>query len=74
MREIHGVAGVHKLAAFSGDIQSVRVEDGSDHVRLSLSTSSFPAGLSPVEARFVAAALIASAERVEDRRGEARPA
>lgn len=70
VREIRGCAEVRKIAAMSGDFCRVTVVDAEDLVHLSLSTSSFPAGLTAPEARYVAAALIASAGRIDHRQSE----
>lgn len=71
MKEIHGLAGVRKVALGTGATQSVAVEDADEGVRLSLASSSFPAELTPQEARYVAAQLIASADRVDAAAGRA---
>lgn len=63
MREKHGIAGARKIATNSDDTQAVVVTDGIGEVRLSLSTSLFPAGLTPDEANFIARQLMASAKR-----------
>jgi hypothetical protein len=75
-RQVHGLAGVKQATLANSDdqIQSVLVTDGEDgSVRLSLSTSSYPAILSPEDARWISEQLIASAIRQEHRRsGEER--
>lgn len=65
MLEIHGLAGVQKIAVGTGDVQTVEVRDGRITVWLMLSTSTYPAALTPEEARYIAAQLVASADRVE---------
>lgn len=65
MKEIHGLAGVVRVAMLnSNDHQQVKVTDGDRLVLLALSTSSFPAGLTPDEAEFLARQLVDSARRV----------
>jgi hypothetical protein len=68
VRQINGIPDAVKIAIVSGDTQSVKVTDGKDCVELSLGTCSFPAGLTPEQARQIAADLIASAKRVERER------
>lgn len=65
MKEIHGVADAQRIAMARGAHQEVRVRDGHGEVELCLSECSYPAGLSPEQARFIAAALIASADRIQ---------
>ncbi len=58
VREIHGCAGVRKVAAADGDFQNVTVTDGENGcVRLSLSANSFPADLTTAEAAHIAHSL-----------------
>ena len=67
MKETHGLARVGKVTmGGGGDTQTVMVTDGPNGlVYLSLSTSDYPASLTPEEARFLAGQLVASAGRVE---------
>jgi hypothetical protein len=66
MQRITGIADAMRISAVaSDDRQSVTVTDGEDCVKLSLGTSSFPAGLTPEQARQIARDLRASADRVE---------
>lgn len=69
IRETHGVANARRIAAArleDSDIQGVTVADGREgEVVLKLSSSSFPAGLTPQQARMIAKLLVASALRVE---------
>lgn len=65
MRECHGLEDVVQIAMSEGGKQRLQVRDGVGRVELSLSTSSYPAGMTPDQARFIAAQLLASAERVE---------
>lgn len=65
MREIHGIAGVRKVTASNApnDRQDVGVIDAAGMVRLTLSACSYPADLTPDEARWLAKQLVASARR-----------
>lgn len=63
--ERHGIAGAKKLATICTDIQSVLVTDGNKQVELHLTANSYPAGLTPEQARFIAKMLNESAGRVE---------
>ena len=67
IREIHGLAGVTKCAMIddTAEGQQVAVTDDFSYVRLALSTSSYPARLTPEQARYIAACLNESADRVE---------
>lgn len=69
IREAHGIANARRVAAVSveqSDIQGVTVTDGRNgEVQLGLSSSSFPAGLTPSQARMIAKMLTDSAERSE---------
>lgn len=62
--QIHGLTRVRKIAMGDGAFLNVQVVDGEGCVHLCLSTSAFPAGLTPDEARQVAADLVKSADRV----------
>lgn len=75
VRSIQGVANARRVASASvadSDLQEVTVTEGHGEVRLALSTSSYPAGLSPEQARALAAQLTYIAERVE-RASQAEP-
>lgn len=63
----HGVGCVRKIATLSDDVQSVLVTDGyaEGEVIVHLTANSFPAGLSPDQARVIARYLIEAADRVE---------
>lgn len=65
MKHVTGCDNVIKIAVSEGDTQRVQVVDGDGIVRLSLSSCSYPAGLTPEEARHVAKCLYDSATRVE---------
>ncbi|MGI3902681.1 MAG: hypothetical protein ACRYGP_20520 [Janthinobacterium lividum] len=52
-------------AARDGAMQHVTVIDGHREVKLELETSTYPAGLTPDQARMLARQLVASARRVE---------
>ena len=70
IREIQGIANARKVASATveqSDIQAVRVTDGAGEVWLSLATSSYPAGLTPDQARMLAQQLKIAADRVESR-------
>ncbi len=68
IREVNGIANARKVSMASvndSDIQCVVVTDLAGEVQLSLSTSSYPAALTPSQARKVARELVESAKRVE---------
>lgn len=67
MNRIVGCARVRKVAAVTDDNpgQSVTVTDAGQYVKLSISTSSFPAELTPEEARHIANAMTAAADTAE---------
>lgn len=65
MRLIRGLAEVRKVSVGDGDTQSVTVRDAGRFVRLALSTSSFPADLTPDEAHEIANQLSLAAKRAE---------
>jgi len=65
MKEIHGVSDAKRCAALANQVQDVTVEDGDGEVRLILGTSSYPAGLTPKQAEFVAKQILRSCERVK---------
>lgn len=64
IREVHGLAHAKKICAASGHTQSVTISDDFDYVRLDMGASSYPAGLTPSQAKLLARFLIASANRV----------
>jgi hypothetical protein len=65
MKEIHGVADATSVRMTeTNGASEVTVTDGKGIVILDIASSTFPCGLSPDRARFVAACLIASADRV----------
>lgn len=69
--EIHGIDNARKCVATHADVkQAVTVTDGDGEVKLALSSSSFPAALTPAQARMIAGHLIASANRVKDLAGK----
>lgn len=79
IRERHGVANARRCSAASvenSEIQTVEVTDGFGEVLLSLGSSSFPAGLTPDQARMIAMRLNEAAARVAVKleRGEPRNA
>ncbi len=63
MKEIHGVRVKRLTALGPADDQEVEVEDFGGGVLLRMGASPFPAMLTPDEARFLARALNASADR-----------
>jgi hypothetical protein len=65
MKHKHGINDARKIALVSGDTQSVLVTDGDGEVLLSLGACSYPAGLTPEQARFIALQLQAAAKRIE---------
>lgn len=74
IRERHGIANARKvpMARIEGSyIQHVLVTDGHGEVLLSLGSSNYPAGLTPEQARMIAAQLNSAAERIENR--ESKP-
>jgi len=67
IRQRHGIANAARLSEIeSSETQSVLVTDYHCRVVLSLSACTYPAGLTPDQARFIAQELIDSAKRVED--------
>jgi len=71
IRERHGVANARRISAASvenSETQGVLVTDGrEDEVQLHMSANSYPAGLTPDQARYIATELVASASRIEAR-------
>lgn len=65
MKEVHGVTEARKCSSGAATTQAVRVADGAQEVILALSECSYPAGLTPEQARFMAKCLVESAKRVE---------
>ena len=64
MKRCAGVNDARKVSYAGTETQRVLVVDACGEVWLSLSTSSYPAGLTPEQARHIAAMLIESAGRV----------
>jgi hypothetical protein len=62
MKVVRGVRGVEKVAMAHGDTQQVRVEEDDGAVLLVLSACSYPARLTPEEARYIAEALKRAAD------------
>jgi uncharacterized protein (UPF0212 family) len=73
IRRINGIPDAVRISIASSDTQSVTVTDDKDFVKLSLGSSSFPAGLTPEQARQIAKDLISSANRVESGAIEVKP-
>lgn len=70
IREVQGIDNARKVASASveqSDTQRVTVTDGFGEVFLSMNTSSYPAGLTPDQARMLAKQLKSAADRVESR-------
>lgn len=68
IRHSHGIANARKVSMASvatSDIQEVTVKDGFGEVIMSLGTASYPAGLTPDQARMFAKQLKECADRVE---------
>jgi hypothetical protein len=66
MREIHGIADAERRMMIERESQTVCVRDGKDGmVTIEISEKNYAAGLTPEQARFIAARLIAAAKRVE---------
>jgi hypothetical protein len=65
MREVHGVAYAHKvtMSEAESETQNVLVTDDGTGIRLTLTACSYPARLTPEEARFIAQALTEAADR-----------
>lgn len=64
MKRIVGCAAVRKVCS-GPDYQDVTVTDNGSLVRLTLSGNSYPADLTPEEARHIADALLDAAARSE---------
>lgn len=63
-----GVTNARRIAAIENELeQMVTVDDGDGEVLLKLSTSNFPAGMTPDQAEHVADCLRASALRIKAR-------
>jgi hypothetical protein len=67
MREIHGVADAMKMQSGPEPTHKVTVTDAEKYVILNIADATYPAGLTPDRARFIATLLTASADRVEGR-------
>jgi hypothetical protein len=69
IREIHG-AYVTKVQSGPQEYgQKVTVADRPDYIVLNVGDATYPAGLTPDEARYIAAQLNAAADRMEKARG-----
>lgn len=69
VREIHGVARAWKVSvAGHASTQNVTAEDAESWVRLSMDTSSYPADLTPDQARHLASKLYRLARIIEARK------
>lgn len=64
MREIHGIADALKMAVASGDETTVTVRDGHNRVILDIGSQTFPGGLTPTQAEWIARELSRAARRV----------
>lgn len=70
IRHVRGICNARKLSIASvanSDTQEITVTEGFGEVELRLATSSYPAGLTPSQARVLATQLIAAADAVESR-------
>jgi len=68
IRQRHGIANARKVASASveqSDTQAIMVTDGFGEVLLGLATSSFPAAMTPDQARLLAKQIKDAADRVE---------
>lgn len=65
MREIHGVADAAKVQSVNESNYPVTVIDGNGLTILNINSATYPAGLTPDRARYIAKQLMASAARVE---------
>ena len=64
MKQVHGISDAEKVAMVANaGTQSVLVSDDGDGVLLTLSTSSYPARLTPQQAREIASLLADAANR-----------
>lgn len=68
MREIHGVADCDRIQmSKSNDAYKVTVTDGDALVILNIADATYPAGLTPDRAKYIAALLNQSAIRIENK-------
>lgn len=65
MRELHGIADAEKVQTVNEGNYKVAVTDGRGLVVLSIADATYPAGLSPDRARYIAKLLVESAKRIE---------
>lgn len=65
MREINGLADCEKIQTVNEGRYKVTVTDGDRLVILNIANATYPAGLTPDRARFIAKKLNESADRVE---------
>ena len=72
MSEIEGVAGAMKVSAVgrNGETQHVTVRNEGGWVRVVLSACSYPADLTPQQARHIARCLRSAATRAEKAKSE----
>jgi hypothetical protein len=68
IRELHGVADAERVQAVNQkDCYKVTVTDGNGIVVLNIADATYPAGLTPSRARYIAKLLNAAANRVESK-------
>ncbi len=67
IRQIHGLAGVTKAEIVRDEVigQDVKVTDDDGLVSLAISTSSYPALLTPEQARYIGRQLFDAADRAD---------
>ena len=66
MRRINGIADATRRAAIDSPGYSVTIIDGESLIELNIGNGSFPAGLTPDQARCIAKELTHAAFRVEN--------
>jgi hypothetical protein len=70
MREIHGVADCEKIQTVNEGNYKVTVTDGASLVILNIADATYPAGLTPDRAKYIAALLNQAAIRIENKINE----
>lgn len=70
MKEIHGVADCEKIQTVNEGNYKVTVTDGNSFVILNIADATYPAGLTPDRARYVAECLVKSALRIDAKLNE----
>lgn len=67
MYEVHGLRRLLKIQTGPENTRTLTVEDSDDVVRLSIAGESYPTGMTPDEAVWLAKHLVAAAKRVRGR-------